>query len=133
VKSPLLVGHLRRYVLGWKPNLLGLLFVSSNGRLWDIDTVRRLYPYLRNLGSSDADSTLFVMAMQPSCIKSKYRWLRAKNRLGQSDARTTMGYTHAMSEDGRRFAAAPRANADSWRCLNFGPNWTSIVCGWKPK
>jgi integrase len=28
-----------------------------------------------------------------------------QNRLGQSDARTTMGYTHAMSEDGRRFAA----------------------------
>src|SRR5207244_10324673 len=28
-----------------------------------------------------------------------------QNRLGQSDARTTMGYTHAMSEDGRIFAA----------------------------
>jgi hypothetical protein len=27
-----------------------------------------------------------------------------QTRLGQSDARTTMGYTHAISEDGRRFA-----------------------------
>jgi integrase len=27
-----------------------------------------------------------------------------QNRLGQSDAQTTMGYTHAISEDGRRFA-----------------------------
>jgi hypothetical protein len=29
----------------------------------------------------------------------------APKPLGQSDARTTMGYTHAMSEDARRFAA----------------------------
>lgn len=28
-----------------------------------------------------------------------------QNRLGQSDARTTMGHTHAIAEDGRRFAA----------------------------
>jgi integrase len=28
-----------------------------------------------------------------------------QNRLGQSDARTTMGYTHAISQDGRVFAA----------------------------
>jgi hypothetical protein len=28
-----------------------------------------------------------------------------ENRLGQSDARTTMGYTRAMSQDGRVFAA----------------------------
>jgi hypothetical protein len=28
-----------------------------------------------------------------------------QNRLGQSDARTTMGYTHAISQDARRVAA----------------------------
>jgi len=50
--SPLLVGHLLRYVLGWKPNPLGLLFASSSGTPWDIDTVRRrkLYPLLEKLG-----------------------------------------------------------------------------------
>ena len=49
-----------------------------------------------------------------------------QNRLGQSDARTTMGYTHAISEDGRRFAAHLGQQVN---CLNFGPNWTSIVFG----
>lgn len=82
--SPPLGGHLRRYVLGWKPNPLGLLFASSNRTPWDIDTVRRrkLYPLLEKLGIERCGFHAFAMAMQLSWTKSKFRRLHAKTGSG---------------------------------------------------
>jgi len=56
-----------------------------------------------------------------------------QNRLGQSDARTTVGYTHAISEDGRRFAARLGELLTAGNAGLFGPNWTLIAFGWEAK
>lgn len=105
--SPFLVEHLRKYVLGWKPNKLGLLFATSNGTPWDIDTLRKrnLYPLLKKLGIKRCGFHAFRHGNATVMDQEQVPIATRQNRLGQSDARTTMGYTHAMSEDGRRFAA----------------------------
>ena len=105
--SPLLVEHLRRYRSTWKPNRLGLLFATRNGTPWDVDTIRKrqLYPLLKRLGIERCGFHAFRHGNATIMDRDQVPIATRQNRLGQSDARTTMGYTHAMSEDGRRFAA----------------------------
>jgi hypothetical protein len=104
----------RRYESDKKPSLadpyqhrLGLLFASGNGTPWDIDTGSKTQtlPPAEELG----DRALRVSCFSPwQCTvmaQEQVPMATRQNRLGQSDARTTMGYTHAISEDGRRFAA----------------------------
>jgi integrase len=106
--SPLLVEHLRKYLSTWKPNRLGLLFATHNGTAWDTDTVRKrkLYPLLKKLGIERCGFHAFRHGNATMMDQQQVPIATRQNRLGQSDARTTMGYTHALSEDGRRFAAS---------------------------
>ena len=108
VKSPpLLVEHLRGYIRTWKPNRFGLLFATRNGTPWDTDAVRKrkLHPLLEKLGIERCGFHAFRHGNATVMDQEQVPIATRQNRLGQSDARTTMGYTHAMSEDGRIFAA----------------------------
>jgi integrase len=104
--SPLLVEHLRRYLRTLRPNRLGLLFATRNGTPWDTDTVRKrkLYPLLKKLKIERCGFHAFRHGNATVMDQEHVPIATRQNRLGQSDARTTMGYTHAISEDGRRFA-----------------------------
>jgi integrase len=66
---------------------------------------RKLYPLLRKLGIERAGFHAFRHGNATIMDQLQVPMATRLNRLGQSDARTTMGYTHAISEDGRRFAA----------------------------
>ena len=105
--SPLLVEHLRGYIRTWKTNRLGLLFATRNGTPWDTDTVRKrkLYSLLQKLGIERCGFHAFRHGNATAMDQEQVPIATRQNRLGQSDARTTMGYTHAMSQDGRVFAA----------------------------
>jgi integrase len=105
--SPLLVEHLRGYIRTWKPNRFGLLFATRNGTPWDTDTVRKrkFHPLLEKLGIERCGFHAFRHGNATAMDQEQVPIATRQNRLGQSDARTTMGYTHAMSEDGRVFAA----------------------------
>jgi hypothetical protein len=50
--SPELAEHLHGHLRTWKPNPLNLIFATSEGTPWDIDTVRKrkLHPLRRKLG-----------------------------------------------------------------------------------
>jgi integrase len=105
--SPQLVEHLRCFLRTWRPNPLELLFATRNGTPWDLDTVRKrkLHPLLRKLGIERAGFHAFRHGNATIMDQQQVPMATRQNRLGQSDARTTMGYTHALSQDGRRFAA----------------------------
>jgi hypothetical protein len=51
-----------------------------------------------------------------------------KNPFGQSDARTTMGFTHSVN-----MAAALRRTSGSQLLPESRPNWTSVCYGWNAK
>jgi integrase len=105
--SPLLVEHLRGYIRTWRPNCLGLLFATRNGTPWDTDTLRKrkLHPLLEKLGIERCGFHAFRHGNATLMDQEQVPMATRQNRLGQSDARTTMGYTHAITEDGRRIAA----------------------------
>ena len=105
--SPQLVEHLREYLRHWKPNRLGLLFASKNGTPWDTDTLRKrkLYPLLEKLGIERCGFHAFRHGNETVMDGEGVPMATRQNRLGHSDARTTMKYTHVISEDGRKIAA----------------------------
>jgi integrase len=105
--SPQLVEHLRGYLRTWRPNRLGLLFTTKKGTPWDTDTLRKrkFYPLLEKLKIGRCGFHAFRHGNATVMDQEHVPMATRQNRLGQSDARTTMGYTHAISEDGRRFAA----------------------------
>ena len=105
--SPQLVEHLRQYVRQWRPNQLGLLFATKNGTPWDTDVVRKrkLYPLLERLGIPRCGFHAFRHGNETVMDQESVPMAVRQTRLGHSDARTTMLYSHAVSEDGRRFAA----------------------------
>lgn len=104
--SEQLVDHLREYIANLKPNPLGLLFCTSNGTPWDADTLRRrsLHPLLKNLSIARCGFHAFRHGNATIMDQKQVPIATRQNRLGQSDPRTTMGYTHAVSGDGKRFA-----------------------------
>jgi integrase len=103
-----LVGHLRLYVGTWRPNPLGLLFATKAGTPWDHSMVRKrkFHPLLKRLGILQCgfhafrhgNATLLDQIGAPMAVRL--------NRLGHAEARTTMGYTHAVTADERRIADA---------------------------
>lgn len=101
-----LVSHLRKYIFDLKPNPLGLLFCTSNGTPWDADTLRRrrFHPLLKKLNIVPCGFHAFRHANATIMDQKQVPIATRQNRLGQSDPRTTMSYTHAVSQDGRRFA-----------------------------
>jgi integrase len=105
--SPQLVEHLREYLRQWHPNQLGLLFATSNGTPWDTDVVRKrkLYPLLEKLGVERCGFHAFRHGNETVMDQESVPMATRQSRLGHSDARTTMLYTHVASEDGRKIAA----------------------------
>ena len=104
--SPELVERLRSYLLGWRPDSLGLLFATENGTPWDHSLVRKrkFHPLLKSLGIPQCgfhafrhgNATLLDQIGAPMAVRL--------NRLGHAEAQTTMGYTHAVTADERRIA-----------------------------
>jgi integrase len=105
--SPQLAGHLRGHLRTWRPNRLGLLFATGNGTPWDADPVRKrkLYPLLEKLGIERCGFHAFRHGNETVMDGEGVPMATRQNRLGHSDARTTMKYTHVISEDGRKIAA----------------------------
>ena len=105
--SPQLVEHLREYVRRWRPNRLGLLFATANGTPWDTDLVRKrkLYPLLEKLGIERCGFHAFRHGNETVMDQESVPMAVRQSRLGHSDVRTTMLYTHVASEDGRKIAA----------------------------
>ena len=64
-----------------------------------------MYPLLKKLGIERCGFHAFRHGNATVMDQEHVPIATRLNRLGQSDSRTTMGYTHAISEDGRRFAA----------------------------
>jgi integrase len=105
--SPELVKHLRQFLRTWRPNSAQLLFASRRGTPIDIDVLRKrkLYPLLELLGIQrcgfhafrHGNETVMDLENVPPAVRM--------HRMGHSDARMMMNYTHVASEDGRLFAA----------------------------
>jgi integrase len=101
-----LVEHLRIYLKTWRPNSLGLLFVTKTGTPWDHSLVRKrkFHPLLKELGIPQCgfhafrhgNATLLDQIGAPIAVRL--------NRLGHAEVQTTMGYTHAVTADERRTA-----------------------------
>lgn len=96
-----------QYVRQWRPNQLGLLFAKKNGTPWDTDVVRKrkLYPPLEKLGIPRCGFHAFRHGNETVMDQESVPMAVRQTHLGHSDARTTMLYSHVVSEDGRRFAA----------------------------
>ena len=104
--SSQLVERLRAYLKTWRPNAQGLLFATGNGSPWDHSLVRKrkFHPLLRKLGISQCgfhafrhgNATLLDQIGAPMAVR--------QDRLGHTEAQTTMGYTHAVKADERRVA-----------------------------
>lgn len=105
--SPQLAEHLRQFLRGWRPNKLGLLFATSNGTPWDADVVRKrkFYPLLEKLKIERCGFHAFRHGNETVMDGENVPMATRQNRLGHSDPRTTMKYTHVVSEDGRQIAA----------------------------
>jgi integrase len=101
------VEHLRGYLRSWKPNSAGLLFATKNGTPWDTDLIRKrkLYPLLDQLNIERCGFHAFRHGNETVMDQENVPMAVRQGRLGHSDPRTTMMYSHAVSEDGRRFAA----------------------------
>jgi integrase len=104
--SAQLVEHLRGYLQSWRPNPLELLFASGKGTPWDHSLVRKrkFHPLLKKLGIPQCgfhafrhgNATLLDQIGAPMAVRL--------NRLGHTEAQTTMGYTHVVTQDERRTA-----------------------------
>ncbi|MFY9559085.1 MAG: site-specific integrase [Terriglobales bacterium] len=101
-----LVEHLRAYLRTWRPNSLGLLFATQSSTPWDHSLVRKrkFHPLLKKLGIPQCgfhafrhgNATLLDQIGAPMAVRL--------NRLGHTEAQTTLSYTHAVTADERRVA-----------------------------
>lgn len=109
--SPDLAAHLAAYVRTWRPNERRLLFATRNGTPWLADLVlkRHFRPLLKRLGIAVPKGDglhAFRHAVATEMDRRGVPLAVRTRRLGHSDARLTLDtYTHAVSEDERRFVA----------------------------
>lgn len=66
---------------------------------------RKLYPLLEKLGIERCGFHAFRHGNETVMDQKSVPMAVRQSRLGHSDARTTMLYTHIASEDGRKIAA----------------------------
>jgi integrase len=105
--SPELVQHLRQFLRTWRPNSAQLLFASKRGTPLDLDVLRRrkLYPLLKKLGIERAGFHSFRHGSETLMDLERVPVAVRMDRMGHSDPRMMVNYTHVASEDGRLFAA----------------------------
>jgi integrase len=105
VLSPKLTERLREICTGKDPE--ALLFTNSKGGMLDPDNLvkRHLKPVLTKAGIKEGGMHAFrhgnATIMDQNNVPMKIR----QDRLGHVDSKTTLGYTHAISEDEKRVAA----------------------------
>ena len=104
--SPQLAEHLRQFLESWRPNASGLLFATGKGTPWDPDTVRqrKFHPLLKKLKIQQCGFHAFRHGNATVLDKLHTPMALRQERLGHEDPKTTMGYTHVVTEDGRRIA-----------------------------
>lgn len=107
--SPELAGHLAGYVRSWRPNSKRLLFATRNGTPWHQDLVvkRHLRPLAEELKITLPKGNglhAFRHGIATEMDRRGVPLAVRTRRLGHSDVRMTLGtYTHAISEDERKF------------------------------
>ncbi len=74
---------------------------------WDADVMRKrkLYPLLQKLGIERGGFHAFRHGNETVMDGENVPMATRLNRLGHSDPRVTIKYTHVVSEDGRKIAA----------------------------
>ncbi len=106
--SPQLSAHLQSFLSSWRPNPHRLLFSTRNGTPLDPGEVvkKRLRPLLDQLGIPRCGFHAFRHGNATEMDRQNVPLAVRQERLGHSDPRLTLDtYTHAVSEDERRFAA----------------------------
>jgi integrase len=106
--SPNLSEHLRRFVLGWRPNPSRLLFASRKGTPWDQNLLvkRRLHPLIEKLNIQRCGLHAFRHFAASMMDRLNTPLKLRQQRLGHSDAEMTLGvYSHVAKEDDMRIAA----------------------------
>jgi integrase len=106
--SPQLTKHLKCFLSTWRPNLLGLLFATRNGKPWAPSEIMRshLHPLLDSLGIHRCGLHAFRHTNSSLMDRLNAPMKTRQERLGHAaGSDLTMDvYTHAVSEDDRRIA-----------------------------
>jgi integrase len=107
VLSPALRARLVEFSRTWRPNNLRLLFATRKDTAHSYTNIlhRQFHPLLKQLGICRCGFHAFrhtnATLMDRMAVPMRVR----QQRLGHADARMTLGtYTHAVSEDERKFA-----------------------------
>ena len=101
-------GPLASVLLGsWIRIASACCFATKKGTPWCADVVRKrkLYPLLAQLEIERCGFHAFRHGNETVMDCEGVPMATRQNRLGHTDARTTMKYTHVVSEDGRQIAA----------------------------
>ncbi|MCI0355801.1 MAG: site-specific integrase, partial [Acidobacteria bacterium] len=105
--SPQLSAHLQSFLSAWRPNPHRLLFSTRNGTPLDPGEVvkKRLHPLLSHLEIPHCGFHAFRHGNATEMDRQNVPLAVRQERLGHSDPRLTLDtYTHAVSDDERRFA-----------------------------
>lgn len=109
--SPELAAHMKAYLQTWRPNSRRLLFATRNGTPWHQDLVvkRHLRPLAEALKITLPKGNglhAFRHGIATEMDRRGVPLAVRTRRLGHSDVRLTLGtYTHAISEDERKFVS----------------------------
>jgi integrase len=109
--SPELATHLAEYLRTWRPNSRRLIFATRKGTPWlpDLLLKRHFRPLLKRLEITVPKGSglhAFRHAMATEMDRQGVPLAVRSRRLGHSDVRLTLNtYTHAISEDERRFVS----------------------------
>ena len=89
-------------------DLSRLIFTTRNGTPWNADMVvkRKLHPLLDRLGIQRAGLHAFRHGNETMLDRMKAPVAVRLSRLGHSDTRMMMNYSHVVSEDDRAVAEA---------------------------
>jgi len=114
VLSPKLTERIRELCKGKAAD--ALVFTNSKGGMLNPDNLvkRHLKPVLAKAGITEGGMHTFRRGNAPIMDQANVPMKIRQDRLGHIDPKTTLGYTHAVSEDERRVAA----EFDSVLCPN---------------
>jgi integrase len=109
--SPELATHLAEYLRTWRPNSRRLVFATRKGTPWlqDMLLKRHFRPLVKRLGITVPKGSglhAFRHAMATEMDRQGVPLAIRSRRLGHSNIQVTLNtYTHAISEDERRFVS----------------------------
>jgi integrase len=125
-----LTEHLKAFREGWKPNSLGVLFISKKGRPWRaIKPLKYLKAVLAELEIAPAGMHAFRHAQATVALREGVPLKTVQARLGHDSADLTAKvYAHAVGEDDRNFAGwlGKRLNPEE-KVSNLDPSGPKVV------